>query len=728
MKGSKKKTFDSLEDAYLEALETPEISPQEIVRAGDDETGQGVALSGGETDLLASPDNPFRNVKGWQDKQMLLSPDHMTLSLVIKAGGDPISIERIQLALQKFGIVHGINEEALKIAETLSQRPDKKKVLLARGTPAQLQNTFFFSFDPEPPTASSPLPSLTDGHNLDFSQLKSVFSAPDLATIQAAALQVKAVNPGEIFLKAQKFPDAKPGMDLFGQELECPEATLPESGNHVHFDEKKSGYEANIYGYVLVENKTVSIIPPLWISPDRTTAYYIFLPQIPPFRFPSISEIKHMISQMGIEERCINAVMLEKMVGRMAAGLPMPRVIKLAETVPPVNGADAVLNLFIDAEKKAGKMRSNGSIDLRERNAVVSIPEGNLIGEKNLASKGVDGCTLFGKLIKAKAGTDKPVNIGEGVKVIKKDDRIQYFAARNGNIKFVSNTLTVTDIYEIDGDIDYHTGNIDLKTDILIKGSVLSGFSVKSEGDVAIMGSIENGATVTAQGNLTVDKGILGENTKVVVRGNLAAGYIQDAEVIVKGEAVVKSYLFNALVLANGPISVLKGEGRKSGSAVGGLICSSRAIRLCVIGSPGNASTIIAVRPDPAVNAQFKALEEEKQACSASIAKISNSLPLESFEPEEIKALLAGLPSPKKEEIVVLLSNLNKLIKRRKTLIGHIDTMRTRIEAAQANARIQVTERVYPGSEIHIGEKKLAVSAEMGPSLFKLHEQQIVRN
>ncbi|MFZ5760011.1 MAG: FapA family protein [Thermodesulfobacteriota bacterium] len=726
-KHSKKKSFDSLEDTYLDTIagenreqeKSGRLSDHHAGVAGSDETA---------TDLLAAPDNPIRDIKGWQGKSLLLAADRMTLSLAIAAEGEPLSEERLTLALQKFGITHGIDLHALREAERASRLPAAQMIAIAHGTPPQYKSTFSFSFLPQPDCPPVSPPSLTAGHSLDFLQLHAVLHAPDLASIQIASLHVKALSPRECFLKIVDFPSARPGRNVFGQEVECPDVSLPQAGENVLFNEKHQGYEATLYGYLLVVRDRVSIAPPIWIRPDKTAACYIVLPQINPCRYPTVTEIRHILQQMGIDERCINTMVLDKMVSQMATGSSLPRVIKVAETLAPQHGRNAVFTLFVDAEKKAGKILHNDSIDLRERNAVVSIPAGTLVAEKQLATKGKDGCTLFGKTIKAINGADKVITVGQGVRFLKKEDRIQYIAERNGNVKFSANTLAVSDIYAINGDIDYHSGNIDIKTDLLISGSVLSGFSVKSEGDITIQGFIEAGATVIAQGNLTVEKGIMGENTTVIARGNLSAGFIQDAEVIAKGDILVKSYLFNAMVMANGALTVLKDRSRRSGSAAGGVLCSARAVKLSVIGSPGNPATIVAIRPDPTVNTQLRKLEEEKLSCAENIAKISRSLPFDATSPDQIKATLAAASVDKRGKIITLLTGLSKMIKHHKAVLDDIASLRTAIETAMNHACIHVGERVYPSSEIHIGDKKLIVATEIGPSLFRLRDGQIVRN
>jgi hypothetical protein len=706
----KNKSVESLEDAFLKALE----------RDDSREAGAGQPATGGQAagPPAAAPDAAAQPVTGRHGIQLLIAADRMSASVAL-TGREKVSAREIAVTLLEAEITHGIDQAEIEKAARFSQQPGKyTEFLLARGTPPELSRRVRFAC----------LPEQESGLVRDGGRLKEVFAATEAITVQTSTVMAKAVNAGEIFLRVEEYPQARPGMDVFGRELPCPADPLPAAGDNVRSNEQAGGYEATAYGYLLVAGDTVSVLPPLWITADRTAACYVSLPQIPPCRYPHKLEVREMLLRAGIHELCISDAAIDVLVGQMAAGIAVPRLVKLAETVQPRAGRNAGFSLFVDTEKKAGTLRSDGSLDLRERTAVVSIPAGMLIAEKALATKGADGCTLFGKPIKAVPGVDKKITAGKGVRLEETENSIRYFAERTGNIKFKQNVLAVEDIYKISGDIDYNTGNIDIKTDLLITGSVLRGFTVKSEGDIAIMGTVENGATVMAGGNLTVDKGIIGADSKVVVLGNLCTTYIQDAEVIVKGSVVVKSYLFNSSLIASGSITVLKEQGPKSGRAVGGILCSSREIRLSTLGSPANPATVVAVRTDPEMTAKLKKIEEQAQFCTQNIAKISRSLPFDSFDPGQIKAVLAGVPAAKREGIILLLSNLNKLIKNRKTLTDAVERMRAMLDTALQQAGIEIQQQVYKGSEIHIGKHTLVINEDMGTSSFQLRDGRIVRN
>ena len=159
--------------------------------------------------------------------------------------------------------------------------------------------------------------------------------------------------------------------------------------------------------------------------------------------------------------------------------------------------------------------------------------------------------------------------------------------------------IGVYPISNIEGDVDYHSGNIDFNGDVVIGGSVQSQFSVKATGTVTIAGYVEAGAFVTAGNDLLVQRGVVGASTELVAGGDVMAKFIQEATVRAGGDIKVGSYIFNASVRAAGQIMVPgMGEG-KSRALVGGLIWGAKGISALSIGSPYNTSTRLVVGVDP---------------------------------------------------------------------------------------------------------------------------------
>jgi len=143
--------------------------------------------------------------------------------------------------------------------------------------------------------------------------------------------------------------------------------------------------------------------------------------------------------------------------------------------------------------------------------------------------------------------------------------RILFYAQAPGIVEFSDNKIAVNPVYQISGDVDFSTGNLDVDCNLVIPGSIRSEFSVKTTENVSVGGIIEPGADVFVQGNLVVQGGIIGETTRITVLGNLQTLFIQDAHVVVKGKLTVETSIYNAAVRTVGEIQVKSGGGGRQG-------------------------------------------------------------------------------------------------------------------------------------------------------------------
>ncbi|GAU07972.1 FapA family protein [Desulfoplanes formicivorans] len=81
-------------------------------------------------------------------------------------------------------------------------------------------------------------------------------------------------------------------------------------------------------------------------------------------------------------------------------------------------------------------------------------------------------------------------------------------AGADGYVFYLDGTINVKKVLNVRGDVDYHTGDIRFVSDIIIHGSVRSGFRVRAE-NIRVHGNV-NGATILANRALQVDGGIKG--------------------------------------------------------------------------------------------------------------------------------------------------------------------------------------------------------------------------
>ncbi len=510
----------------------------------------------------------------WQDKEFSVATDAMSVTLKLN-GGPAISTYQINHALKDLGVKNGIDWQELAKAEQISKFGGTAEIIVARGTAPGVKKKVKY-LPVKKVQVDSEMAWVLGGAQIDFDYLATVYERQELASLDNNPPWVIAVTPGEPIVKIEINEKAENGCDIFGTELLPIEDPNPEIGENVSYNQETKTINANIFGYLHISSDTLSVLPPIWLTEDRQRAYFIDLPQLGHHKIPTSSNLKNLLIITGLVEQCKHNKLIDRMCQNLAQGKKLKtRYVLIAEAIQPQTGKDAQIKLCFDDEIKAGMIRSDGSLDLRERNAVVSIKAGDQIAVKIKASKGIDGIDILGNKIRAKDGQDLNIITDALVRAEKKKDKIIYFAKKSGNVKFRNNKLTITDIYKVHGDVDYKSGNININTDLQITGSVLPGFSVKAKGSIDIQGAIENGANVFAEGDVSVKKGIMGEETKVIVLGNLHTAFIQDAQVIVRGETIIASYTYNSMLRTNGSISILKAQGRKSGRAVGGITCSA---------------------------------------------------------------------------------------------------------------------------------------------------------
>ena len=88
--------------------------------------------------------------------------------------------------------------------------------------------------------------------------------------------------------------------------------------------------------------------------------------------------------------------------------------------------------------------------------------------------------------IPAKSGKSVPLPKGRNTEITEDGDTL--IASMPGHVEFSGSTFQVKPVLDIDGDVDFSTGNIKFVGDVNIKGDVLSGFTVRSAGNIQVGG------------------------------------------------------------------------------------------------------------------------------------------------------------------------------------------------------------------------------------------------
>lgn len=726
-----KRSIESLDDIYLEAIKPPETGGTCL----QDDLSEDF-LGGDVYSADSSPDGSYGQVvmyslashdPAWHGKEVAIAADKMRVSVKIR-GGKPLSSYQLLHGLEQLGVSHGIDWPALVTVEEHSKAGAQVDVLVASGTPAEARRRVTFPHVQRAVALDGSFFWLADGVKLNGAGTRAMLSAETLEQVEKNTVIAKAVAAGTTLAIIQQNPEAKPGTNVMGDVIDPIDDILPIMGDNVRHDQEDGCWVSTLHGYLVLEGNTMSVLPPLWVAPDHLSAYYVNCTQIGAPVYPSGHDMISGLLLFKIRPDAIRRTIIDKLSERLAQGqLLTAKTVKIAEAIPPRPGRHASYTFCAEFGNQ-GPLQGDGTLDLRERNAVVCVKAGALIAEKITASQGVNGSDLFGQTLTAPDGIDQTMLVDEAIRTEERDGKVFYYAKKDGNIRFAQNTLTIADVFTITGNVDSSVGNLDRREDLLINGSVMAGLTVRSQGNISIAGSVYNGAKVMAGGDISIGEGIIGAETRVVALGHLRAVFIQEAEVIVKGDAAVQSYIYNAVLRANGAIAVVHNPayGHKSGRIIGGLTCASREIVVSRVGHQSQSGTVLAILPAPEHAGQKKRLDDEWHNCRESITRLSRSLPFENFDSAIIKRALAKMPDEEREPVVKMLTTFNNLIKRQQNIEALRKEVNSKMLSTLRNGAIQVIQDICQGSEVQFGEKKLVIAADRPGTTFTLQGGEIV--
>ena len=340
------------------------------------------------------------------------------------------------------------------------------------------------------------------------------------------------------------------------------------------------------------------------ISRDRMSANMILSPPLHDGAPVSEAAIRFALESMeivfGINEPMIRAIVNHPQYAKS---------FEIARGRFPVDGKPARIEYKVDVNKVLRpKENPDGTVDFKDLDFVHNVVENELLCVKIPPGEGVPGSDVTGKALPSNPGKDIALPMGSNTKT--SEDQMQLLAACNGQVDLVGQKLHVYQILTIDGDVGVTTGNIDFVGNLVIKGSILSGFVAKAGGNITVSGSIDD-ATVIAGGNIVIKGGINGggQSSKHIVQtgGALNTKYIQNARVYADGN-IESTFIHHSVVKSKGKINVYGSKGRM----IGGKVSAQNEINTPYAGWRDNdVLTILEVGNDPDVLNRKDQLERE---------------------------------------------------------------------------------------------------------------------
>jgi len=386
----------------------------------------------------------------------------------------------------------------------------------------------------------------------------------------------------------------------------------------------------------------------------------------------------------------------------------------------PVNGEHAILTRKVPLARERllqPQEREDGSVDMRNLGALVTVKPNDVLMIKQPATEGVAGYNVHGDILNQIPGKDKLMIPGDGT-ALHPSDANKLIATVSGQPVENRKGMQVDDVLQIKN-VDVKYGHVDFKGSILITGDVHEGMEVKSTGDITVMGFVDS-ATLEADGDVIVSKGVIGRlikdhelSTKISAQGQICAQFVQYSELKAQGEILVTKQLLHSHSESGSTITVSDTTGKR-GDLVGGKATAAKGIHAIAFGATAGTKTeLFCGMQQQELKQTLKALDESvKQLVVAGL---------------DIESRLRKLP-PKKEwqndagmieQVKMMLDQKNQIAAERLKEEIEFEQIKNEVEDYFDKYFIKAGRNIFANVEVHIGNAQNRTQREHGPCVVK---------
>jgi uncharacterized protein len=390
----------------------------------------------------------------------------------------------------------------------------------------------------------------------------------------------------------------------------------------------------------------------------------------------------------GIKDDVINNIVENKIY---------EREMLIAVGVQPIDGESAKLDYHFDTNSETTLVEDDeGKINYHELSLIKNVTDGQILVTMTPATDGIPGKNVLGEAVKQKEG--KKVLMPKGKNVTISEDGLNIISSISGEVKIIDNKVHVFSLYTVPINVDNSTGNIRFIGKVVVKGNVLTGFSIEAEGDVEVFGVVE-GAKIVSKGNIILHRGIQGMNKgELICDGDLVAKFIENSTLDVKGNIHSDAIMHSHVICGK----KLEAAGRK-GLIVGGNFKVSDEIKAKVIGSPMATLTELEVGINPEMRKRYEVLKQEHKSIIENLEKVSQAVDLLTKISQKVE-----LTVDKKE--LLSKSIQAKLQLAEKIAINNDEIKELEIYLEElSKGKIKASNIIYPGTKVTIGNSVMHV-------------------
>jgi len=298
-----------------------------------------------------------------------------------------------------------------------------------------------------------------------------------------------------------------------------------------------------------------------------------------------------------------------------------PRVGVVASAIPPVKAIDGRVEWLLpkdQTEETEGQEdgEQEGTAEPQsyyDRSAYTTINANDVIARIIEPVPGQDGRDVCGRTLACKEG--RPANL-KWDETILRNSKGELIATQDGVLVRTENRITIQKKIEVDGYVDFSTGNIEFTGDLVVAKGIRDRFEVNVDGDVTVHGLIE-AATVRCRGDLDAAGGMAGrEQGHLHVGGNVTGKYLDNIEGHIEGDLAINREVINAELTIEGNIVM------PNGSIIGGQITPVGKVHVGTLGSEATVTGKLVLGSVPKLEPFMVTLNQLAEQLDAITAKL----------------------------------------------------------------------------------------------------------
>ncbi len=317
----------------------------------------------------------------------------------------------------------------------------------------------------------------------------------------------------------------------------------------------KIGKKSKIDEFSQLDSEAGAFID-LRISEDKVVAF-IRVPQAM-LGSDDIEPVKKIIKKRGIKYGIVDDQSIRDFIKRCKD--PAEK-FNVAIGKPATIGRSAeIIYHFHNEHDSAGIINKDGSIDFTSRGDSPFVKKGQVLAEKHPMEHAKSGIDIFGETLLVGDVTDLELECSDGAELSR--DGLKIISTISGQPSLDSKgVVSVLEQFKINGDVDFKTGNVNFKGNVVVSGTVKEGFLVECK---ELIAKEINGGIIRTAGDLKVSNGIV--NADIQTHGSIQVKFVSNSKVYGSGNMMVTREIMESMIAISGQMN--NETGRITGSTI----------------------------------------------------------------------------------------------------------------------------------------------------------------